>query len=165
MGDGIKCKPLYVLDFHNGIGIIGALNINIDDVRYIRLELMRLVVNKFIQHYIGALRCVRGWAYHSISVSVVRPFCIYLYPNKKNKTAGGRGLYFWWGHRDSLARRRWRRLWGIRDDLTAFALVKSTRCRTLWQGSRPFYPNKKIKPRCGFFFWWGHRDSNPGPND
>lgn len=66
MGDGIKCKPLYVLDFHNGIGIIDALNINIDDVRYIRLELMRLVVNKFIQHYIGALRCVRGWVCHSI---------------------------------------------------------------------------------------------------
>lgn len=46
MGDRIKCKSLYVLDFHNGIDIIDALNINIDDVRYIRLELMRLVVNK-----------------------------------------------------------------------------------------------------------------------
>ena len=99
MGDRIKCKSLYVLDFHNGIGIISALNINIDDVRYIRLELMRLVVNKIYStlHWRTSV-CPWGWAYHNICDASI--FYLSL-PKQKNKTAGGRGLYFWWGHRDS----------------------------------------------------------------
>ena len=70
----------------------------------------------------------------------------------------------WWAHRDSLARCE-HRLRGIRDDLTTLHLSNLLVVEPWGRVLVRFVRTKKIKPRCGLYFWWAHRDSNPGPTD
>ena len=58
-----------------------------------------------------------------------------------------------------------RRLWGNRDDLTALHWSNLLVVEPWDMVLVRFAQQKKIKPHCGLYFWWGHRDSNPGPND